>query len=91
MRLEPPVAHVQRIDERDQAGAAQLALQLGFQRNAPLVVVHRLPGLVPLARSRSRSRAAMSPALGRFSAMRRDRLLRTVRINARLAGEPDTE
>ena len=38
----------------------------------------------------SRSRCS-SCGFGRFSAMRRDRLLRTVRSSARLAGEPVTE
>ena len=45
-------------------------------------------GLSAAISSRSRS---SSSGFGRRSAMRRDRLLRTVRSSARLAGEPLTE
>ena len=87
MRLEPPVAHVQRIDIGDHAGAAQLARQLLLQLQPPRLVL----AVGARARRSPRAAPASSSGFGRRSAMRRDRLFRTVRFSARLAGEPVTE
>ena len=81
-RLEAAVADIERVDKRDQAGPALLAAEFGFQFLQP----RHQSGVgqrdrVGLDRRRSRpSSWAISSAFGRFSAIRRDRLLRMVRL-----------
>ena len=84
VRLEPLVADVERVDVRDHAEPAQLAVELLHQRGAG---ADRRRS----SRSISARSAASSSGFGRRSAIRRDRPLRTVRSSARLAGEPLTE